>query len=312
MSWTIMTWKNTALGVVAAVAIAAPLTISCEEDEGGEVSSENAPEAVAQTVCNRYFACTCEMRDAQNVFSSPDACELALAQDLQEAIDEGEAANLTYNGRCPSLQMGIADTLACQSLTELILDLPASEDWEEYQNCKLFHGERGPGQSCEPLEHSNGDDCQPDLVCNENICITRLGQIAEGEACTLGQDACATGLVCIDVDGGVDNPTCESLPRGGATCKGTANLCDIDFTCEIETKTCVALPGVGEPCAEMPSVLQWGCARGALCEVEEDVCIAAPGGGEPCSGFCQEGFACEGGRCAEAAALICAADGQND
>jgi hypothetical protein len=303
-----MTGKSTTLGILAAFAFAALASISCEEDEGtGEVSSEVAPEAVADAVCSRYFACACEMIDDGNSFSSVEACELALAQDLQEAIDEGEAAGLTYNGRCPGLQADLADTLACRSLGEIFLDLSLAAQFEEYEGCKLFHGVRGPGQSCEDLDESNGDSCQADLRCQDGICITQPERQPAGEACE-DTDECEASLVCIDVDGGNDNPTCEALPRGGDTCKGTANLCDIDYTCDIESKTCVALPGPDMPCTATPSVLLWTCRRGAVCDEDTDMCITAPGGGEQCVGICAEGFSCQQGRCAEDPALICAVD----
>lgn len=308
MTSTRMTWKTTTLGILAAVAIAAPMSISCEEDDPGEVDADVAPGTVASAVCSRYFACACEMIDDGRSFSSKEACELALAQDLQEAIDEGEAEGLTYNGRCPALQADLADGIACRSIGELALDLQLLARYQDYDTCKLFYGERGPGQSCDRLAHSNGDTCTIDLVCSNDICITREDQLGRGEECEPALNECDAGLVCVDVDGGQPSFTCETLPRSGQTCLGTANICDIDFTCEIASKTCVALPRVGSPCAEMPSVLQWRCERGAICDEDSDTCIAAPGGGEPCTDVCQEGFSCQAGRCAEDPALICAVD----
>jgi hypothetical protein len=306
MTSTSMTWKRTTLGILAALAIAAPVAISCEEDDDGEVDADVAPEAVANAVCSRYFACECEMIEDGSRFSSMEACELAVAQDLQEAIDEGEAEGLTYNGVCPALQADLADTFACRSEGELELQDVAR--YVDSVTCKLFYGDRGPGQSCEGLMDSNGDTCTVDLRCDNGICITRADQLTQGEDCDGPGNACEAGLLCVDVDGGEPSNTCESLPQSGQTCLGTANLCDLDFSCEIASKTCVALPATGSPCAEMPSLLQWRCERGAICDMETDMCIAAPGGGEPCINACQIGFTCEMGRCAEDPAVICAAD----
>jgi hypothetical protein len=191
-------------------------------------------------------------------------------------------------------------------LSQLILDADLQQQLS--MPCKLFYGEQGPGESCTDLGISNADDCEADLECSTAGGMTGTCAIdevaAEGQPCSQMVE-CDAGLLCFDVDGD-GQELCESLPIAGETCKGMADLCDIDLYCEQTNKVCTPLPGAGEPC-NPGSTFGQRCTTGNVCNDQTGDCEVAPGAGEACTDTCAIGFNCTPmGVCAEETALVCA------
>lgn len=285
--------------VMMALGLGAIAAGACKDDEG--ISAQDAPDAIANAACDWFYACECEELD-DPPYSSPENCRLEIAGDIQSAIDEGNEAELVYEPRCARLLLDAIDTVGCASLGELILDPDLLGEAQAIGDCKLFHGDRAGGQSCSELEHSNGDDCLPELTCIDEVCRSVANNLSVGEPCEGGDNRCASGLICLDINGGND-PVCEDLPEGGQTCKGTLDLCARQFYCEQSSKTCTPLPGAGEPCAPFPNYLQARCADNTVCD--QDMCEPAPTGGEACLVTCAQGFVCDEFVCKVAPAVAC-------
>ncbi len=287
-------------GLAAALGLAGIMVVAC--NDGGGLSAQDAPTVIANAACDWFYSCNCANLDDAR-FSSIEDCRLEVAGEVQDGIDEGEAAGLSFSSECAQRVVDLIDTLGCATLGELILDPRKLGAALEIQDCKLYYGERGAGQHCTALEHSNGDDCVPEYACIDGVCQVVANDLRPGDSCMPQDSRCATGLVCLDINGGTD-PKCETLPSVGETCKGTLDLCEVQYYCEQSSKTCTRLPSVGQACAPFPNYLQMRCDFGAVCVNE--TCEAAPGGGEPCLVTCAEGFSCENGVCVESPALACA------
>jgi hypothetical protein len=280
---------------------AASLVFACNDDPPEEGS---APNAIATTACRWYFECDCD--SATDEFTSEENCRLGIASDVQGIIDEANERDLTYQGACVESIVGFFNDVQCAPLVDFLTrpELPAAFD--ELTRCKMYVGDREPGQSCQGLSNPfYGDDCVRDARCDTGVCRAIEVRKGPGESCAAAQDECEIGLVCMDINGGQDTK-CEALPSAGATCKGTADLCDFDTYCDQGSKTCTTLPGPGSECAPSPNVLtQQSCNAVGVCNLATNMCDQAPGGGEPCVVKCSEGFACDMGVCVTAPSAIC-------
>jgi hypothetical protein len=283
-----------ALGLGAGLALA----LSCKDD--GEVSMEEAPRAFADKACAIYYGCHCEDH-LPDPFSSEEDCRLEVAERVQAGIDEGEAEGLTYDGECFADYIGFVEDLGCATGVDVLLDLDKLVAFDTVGRCKWYSGTRAAGQSCDDLQDGNGDDCQPDLRCEQGTCVAPERTTPAGDPCE-EQRECVAGTVCIDVEGG-DDELCETLPTEGETCKGTADLCATDTYCDQGSKTCRALPPVGSECAPAPNVVLLSCALYGECD--DSTCVEAPTGGQSCTALCQPGFACDDGVCVEQTPAAC-------
>ncbi|MEZ4371569.1 MAG: hypothetical protein R3B07_12125 [Polyangiaceae bacterium] len=270
----------------------AALPYGCSSDEGGgSVSQSDAPNAVAVALCGDYYGCSCDEND--NTFSSQDDCEFQIAATVQQAIDEGKAAELSYDDTCIPKLKGLVSALNCRASGEIGFDANLIELYQDYVDCKLYYGEKQPGSSCTKLNDSASDDCVKGSKCELGVCSALTARGGVGAPCQQG-DECDAGLVCV----GIDNPTtktCQSLPAVGQTCLGTQDLCTTTAYCDQSSKKCVALPGTGQACAPNPNVALRRCAEGNTCE--QDTCAAAPGAGETCALECAVGLVCQNNRC---------------
>ena len=234
-------------GITVGIGLGIALAGACKDDEGtGEVPEDDAPARVAAAVCDAWVACSCEdFAMFADRFDSEGDCRTEIAEDLQDDIDSGNDAGLTYQGACIGLWIDALDALDCATLGQLVLDQGLVAAVADIQQCKLFYGDAGPGDPCTGVQGSNGDSCERDLVCDQGTCAIVDSGRAEGENCEGdGQGDCATGLLCFDVDGD-DQRTCTALPAAGATCLGIADLCDLDTFCDQADKTCRPLPAAG-------------------------------------------------------------------
>lgn len=303
------TWSH---GITLGIALGLALAGACKDDGGtGPVAEDDAPQRVAAAVCDAWASCMCQDFAAfADRFDSDADCRTEIAEGLQDDLDAGNEAMLTYHGACIGLSIDAVARVDCSTLFEVLLDDELIMASEDLQACKLFYGEGEAGDACTEPDGGPGDSCGSDLVCNAGTCAIRESAGAEGEDCEgLGQGDCRDGLVCLDVDGDGQD-TCTDLPLAGETCLGTGDLCDIEAYCDQADKTCRALPAAGADCAPFASVLGATCTTGSLCV--DDVCELAPAPGEACMGVCQLGASCSNGTCAKDPPLICQIYGSND
>jgi hypothetical protein len=299
--------RNWSHGITVGIGLGLALAGACKEDDGtGEVPADDAPQRVAGEFCAAYFACDCG--DFVDRYDSEADCKTEIAEALQDDIDAGNQAGLTYHDDCPGLWIDAIGTLDCKTGIEVALDQASVEALVDITECKLFYGTAAAGEACETDAESNSDDCLPDLLCTNGICAVRTEGVAQGESCEPQDNECDAGLFCADIDGDSES-VCERLPVGGETCLGALDLCDVDFFCDQASKTCVTLPGIGDDCAPVGTLR---CSAGAQCSADDDTCIAAPGAGEPCNGVCDVGLVCESEVCAKAQAALCGGFANND
>lgn len=287
-------------GIVVGLFVAGVTVAACKDEAGP--SAEDAPEAVAQALCRWYFECGCD--EENDRFTSEADCRLEIAGDVQSDIDEGQQQGLTYQPGCVQAVLDFFETVQCASAVDLYLEEDLARASEDLTSCKLFHGDREAGESCTELQDTNSDDCLADLDCENGVCTVPDVRKKAGEACNDMDALCEAGLVCMDINGGTDRK-CEDLPEAGEVCKGTGNLCHLDYYCEQSSKTCRSLPGPGKECAASPNVLQQRCNAEGVCNTDTNMCDPVPGGGEDCVLKCADGFVCEGGVCRTEEAVAC-------
>ncbi|MCA9641637.1 MAG: hypothetical protein H6718_08250 [Polyangiaceae bacterium] len=280
---------------------ASVLPYGCSSDDGGgSVSQSDAPNAVAKALCGDYYGCSCD-EDNPSVFSSQDDCEFQIAATVQQAIDEGKAAGLSYDDTCIPKLRTVVSTVNCRSGSQVALDSSFLEAAYEFTDCKIYYGPNQPGEACQSLNDSSGDDCVKGSVCVAGVCGPLVARGGVGASCQQNAE-CDPGLYCIGIDN-QNAKTCQSLPSVGQTCLGTLDLCATTAYCDQATKKCASLPGVGQACAPSPNVLLRRCADGSTCN--QDTCEAAPGAGEACALECAVGYACEANRCVKPPSASC-------
>ncbi len=269
------------------------------DDEGGSVGQSDAPNAVAVALCGDYYRCSCDEND--QTFSSQEDCELQVAATVQQAIDEGKAAELTYDGTCIPKLKQLVGALDCRASGEIGFDADLIRLYQDYVDCKLYYGTKQPGDACTKLSDSASDDCVKGSTCQLGVCGALSARGGVGAPCQQA-DECDAGLVCVGVDTPNDR-TCQNLPGAGQTCLGTQDLCTTTAYCDQSSKKCANLPGTGQPCAPSPNVALRRCAEGSQCN--QDSCESAPGAGEACTLECALGFTCENNRCVKGQSASC-------
>jgi hypothetical protein len=292
-------WRSLA----SALLLGAALAVACSDGdsgtlEGEPVPVEDAPERVPDRSCAAFIDCGCN-DFVDSPFDDADACEDAVRSALEDDLDEGEAAGLTYDAQCVGDILAAFSAIECRSLSEIAADADLVDRLDI--GCKLFYGDAEAGAPCAELDDSNGDSCKPGLRCMGKVC--RVDQdIAAGQPCA-PSDACEYGTLCIslEIDG---ETTCMDLPSVGVTCLGTADLCDIDGYCDQASKLCAALPAAGSECSPQPGVLGRRCDADATCT--DEMCVAAPKAGEPCDDACQSGSSCVANVCQIERPFACA------
>jgi hypothetical protein len=170
--------------------------------------------------------------------------------------------------------------------------------------------------------------CGFDPTCSDGCCIggcRPLAALPIGTPCNFNS-RCEAGSYCaFDSDTGMFTVCTAKQPIGGA-CQGN-DECVADAYCDFSAGECLALGGVGEPCADFgdggckpglycadPGYLgdgrchefaplggaclaDWylGCGPlGSVCDLQAEQCVVAPGPGEACpSGTCGLTSSCD-------------------
>lgn len=291
-----------AIGVRLGLVLGVVGFVACKDEGFGDVPAEEAPATYADVVCGQASSCGC----FEDVAGAEESCKSALDGQLQEIIDVGNAAGLTYDGSCVGRFLDLAGSLGCRtSWTED--DFAENECWL----CKIFHGDKGVGEPCgQSSGYDVGDDCAQGLSCWGERCVDPCATVGEGGDCSAG--SCDDGLYCdwdYDIETEEMTATCVRAAGEGEACG--EQRCDDALECDIETMTCVSappLPGVGEACTG-------SCREEAYCDTTDPdasswTCVARKSDGEACESD-QEclTWRCEEGTCTPDGPIICSLGG---
>ncbi len=258
------------------------LTVGCGDDGGGSTSLDDAPAAVAESICNPLEDCLGQLTE---IFLGGQSCVDALEPGLsnasaplwQESIDAGR---LAFDGAKLSDCIEATTRLGCEALRSR--DIPACEE--------AFEGLVEPGGACVAEVDCAGEAyCALDAAC-PGVCTLRVGG---GESCTADAE-CQSGFGC---SGG----TCVTPAGVGESCGGgSAVTCEDGLLCagegETEPGTCKAFDAVfvqplGESC-NLVDGLDPLCEPGLSCVVEDfdfatmeviQVCAAPSSSGGACN-----------------------------
>lgn len=303
MNWS---WTRALSLAGLVVAVACSLDTGGLGDEAPPVVKGEVAEKSGTDICGLYFRCSCDDLD-QNPYTSEEQCANAVEAGVQAQVDEGDAADLEYDAACAGQILEALDGLGC--------DLPSEQGvgglvgLVEDLQCKIFFGDDEVGENCTSLQLSDGDSCVRDAWCNDGLCEAIEAPPGPGDDCIPQtqewNELCSGGSYCIDADQTGDH-VCEVLPGKSDTCLGVADLCAEGYTCKQTTKTCTEAPETGEQCA---STL-FECAQGLYCH-SSDKCVALPPVGEACADVpdgapsCASGLTCEAGVCVREAPVVC-------
>ncbi|HLT35301.1 MAG TPA: hypothetical protein VK034_03425, partial [Enhygromyxa sp.] len=252
---------RTLIGSLTVLGFVVALT-ACKTDGSGNdvgiiaepIPEEELPEQSAGALCELIFGCSCE---SPNYPDEPSCVETRSDLLNQEQL-AAQAAGLTYDAQCAGDLLALAEADGCA--TQVALDCDTF--------CAAYHGDLGVDQPCmTPVDtQPTWSDCAQGLWCIASACQN---------PCGAAQTFLGVGEACRDAEG-------QSL---GVCDPGPGLFCDF------ETGTCIALPGIGEPCYGSEV-----CGVGATCDwsTGEAICVALPGAGEACTYECDAGLYCDG------------------
>jgi hypothetical protein len=292
--------KTSSCGSRLGVMLAVVAFVSCKEDGFGDVPADEAPSTYADVLCGQADSCGCF--DA--LPTTGEACKSQLELQLQHLLDMGEAAGLTYDGKCIGESLDLVSALGCRTSWD---EVGADLDIRECSYCKIFHGGARVDEPCTTSQgYGLGDECAQGLICANERCVDPCARVGEGGDCT--NTSCDEGLYCAwDWDPETEDmsATCVRAAGQGEDCSEAR--CDDELECDFETTTCVPRPpppGPGEPCTGV-------CAETAYCDTTDLepgnwVCVAKKGDGEACESDQEcSSWTCEEGTCLAEGPLVC-------
>jgi hypothetical protein len=253
---------NIVINEPAAVACAAELN-----DDVGECTLFNDPDASAASACNNVFAGTVALGDSCGAYGE---------------CAEGECQGITYPDDDGPAICGTCTLVPDEGTGQQGDPCDWDGDCEEGLHCPYRDGE----QTCQPYAGLNetcyddvsGDftDCEEALYCDygEGTCqaYRQLGEVCFDED-TFDFFDCAPELGC-----NTTTTLCEARGGLGDACVDVG--CAEPYFCDYEADACVA--GAGENA----SCLGIGCAEGLYCDYDNgDVCRTYPAAGESCDGI---------------------------
>lgn len=129
---------------------------------------------------------------------------------------------------------------------------------------------------------TTGSQCAAGLVCDAGACTSGAALDAE---CS-GPAECGELRTCMRAP---ETRTCGAPSAEGASCE--PETCATGLLCDSTRMSCVALPGLDEPCLD-----GFYCASGLACDDGTRLCRTLPGLEEPCftgAQFCAPGLGCD-------------------
>jgi hypothetical protein len=218
----------------------------------GPISADTAPTQFAQTLCTNMAAC-CQ---AHNLAHDDATCESSIEGQFRAAILARQSSKVLYDpdaaGRC--LDAYVSAFASCGDPGTTLHDACNA----------IWVGTVDLGGACTQSEECK-DTPEVNAYCNQGVCTEDLlgqkpARATAGEACNGTCTENGSGYSCISFDTSASVPSCYT---------------NDGFSCDGNTKTCVPLPKLGEPCT-----FGTGCASGAFCE--GGTCVAQRSSG-PCT-----------------------------
>jgi hypothetical protein len=281
---------------VAGILIVVAGTGCPADDDAGNPDNYAGLDALAAA----YKDAQCTHLAMCGIFPSKDACLAAeIEADARFAIDYSVVAaaaggHVVYNGNAARECLDAIAASACDRTAESARVLPAA--------CSaLFSGIGTAGQICHVDAECVSRQCSGSMpgTCAMGVCLGDTPpdqQPAEiGETCALTSD-CIDGAFCDPA-----TQLCTELQPAGAGCTLDGE-CAYGLGCvgPIGSRTCGALPAVGQACASD------GICRdeGTYCDLTADMCRPIGVAGTPCSeaDACSPYYPCNG-TCTQAPAL---------
>lgn len=244
----------------------------------GRVSKDDAPEAVADLVCQLRSDCDC---------LDQSACQSRVEDAVSTMIVDAEDAGLEYDAKCMGELLTHVEEQGCHWAVE--------GGGKDSCLCRPFYGEQIEGGQCQNIQTVDIpgldiqiDTCDAETLCwpphlPSGTCVPRCWVHTgkpKGESCVTPPFLdCAEGLACTQ-------DVCRPGPAVGEPCEDRGcekgAFCDDDFVC-------AQLRSQGEPCDDFRQCASDYCPNGT--------CQPLPGFGDECFGGCQQGLACDGGTC---------------
>ncbi len=241
----------------------------------------------ARRDAERLMARLCE--SAERCMCADDladgGCEEHRLRVWDERIEQGRRRNLTYDRECFETQVELAGEYGCWGAGSF--DQHLCESF-----CAVFHGSRREGESCDGFDEVVSN-CAQGLLCDEGTCVSpcaRLTGLAAGQTCVSEEgetiEDCAVGLQC-----DYSTRTCIALPEVGQPCSGS---CAFGAFCDWQAGVCAPLRGEGESCASAECAPDLYCRYSWDGENETSICVRYALEGELCDydGRCASGLAC--------------------
>lgn len=237
---------------------------SSSDSTGAPLPDESAVfvEELVAIACELHTTCTCEPA------LDEEACRDELGPQFAQRYGRPQGSALEIDQACVDTMLATyAAEVACEPFTVTFERL-----FRDCDRCKPFVGAGALGDEC--TDYTTYDDCAQGLHCIGGECIDACVPAEEGELC-LGR-ACAEGLGCQLMQ----DESYECRPHVGLGESCDQAPCSPELVCDLGTRECGAVPGLGEPCFT-------ACEDGAYCDRE-------PLGSEPgtCTALLQDGDAC--------------------
>jgi hypothetical protein len=312
-------YSVSSFGVVLGLLCAAPLFASaCSGDEptapagGGPVSVETIRAELEAAQCE--YAVRCGYMPDKDVCLNLSSADQELLQLLADVV----FGTVTYDDAAARTCVNAIKAQSCDAL-------PSVEKATNDACRAIFTGMVPEGGACVVNEECAGesfcDTTEPmgGGACALGKCAPVKDLVSVGGDCSMG--SCVAGAYCDPGDGaGGSAPTCTERNDNGEPCNqpdaclegqrcnlGGDDKCfklsaegqpcnpnlavgscvRVDNFCDPTSKTCVKLPGVGQPCAQVGDEMR--CLAFAHCD--GTTCQARPREGEACM---QDGPACLG------------------
>lgn len=150
----------------------------------------------------------------------------------------------------------------------------------------------------------NGEPGTTVCMLPSDVLVAELGEPCGWFQSPRSGPLCSPQLYCHQV--GEFEGVCAPPSGLGSSCAAaTPDPCSQDNYCNVDSNTCAALPGAGEPCVSVSGSANFNCAALHYCERSSGLCRASKGFNATCvtsleclsfsclGGLCKEAFSCD-------------------
>ena len=263
--------------ITAGMSLLALVLLGCNNDTRPAIAVEDLPAEQAAALCDLFLRCgaaTDEALCAGNLWSTYifTAESLPKVASLRAAIERGSV--IYHDERLEACLVSIRETACTAEDFRLLFSTALGAACNQ-----VFEGTVAEGEPCWIREQCASGSCDItycELACCEGVCAPARVKAAIGESCA--ETECVAGAYCTAT-------TCVARKPLGAACAppeghSGSDECLEGAICDSNddgTRTCRALPALGEPC------VQGKCADlGASCDHTLGVCVKIHAEGEAC------------------------------